>query len=174
MEISHLVAVAGVITGSAGLAISLLAYGRDRAKLWVDFQPDQRVHNSLIYDGEKIYCIATVTNVGRRPVFIGTVAVLFPDGRNAVLHDHLLDPVGFKEGDAPKHYMIEQALLEKFDEQWSAIFVLVRTSSGYQYRSRFLSKKPKGGKEVGIFGRVWLRLKMRWNIRWAFRSKVLH
>ncbi|HWA69132.1 MAG TPA: hypothetical protein VG821_04780 [Rhizomicrobium sp.] len=174
MEITQVTATVGVVTGSAALAISLLAYTRDRAKVWVTLEPDRRVQNSSIYSADKIYWTTTVTNIGRRPVFIDTVAVLFPDGTNGILADHLLNAVALKEGDAPKHYLVEQDELNGFSLQWPAMIVLVRTSDGRQYRSRFIRHKPKAGETITTVRKAFLRLQLLWNHRWAFRRRKLY
>ena len=70
----------GVITGPAALILSVLNFLRDRAVLHVGISINMIVKNVAQYSEDKTYVVVEVINIGRRPAFISTVTLLFPDG----------------------------------------------------------------------------------------------
>ena len=65
--------ILGAMLGSAGLAISILNYLRDRPNLKVTLQWDMTILETKATLG-----LVRVTNIGRRPVHLGIVRWLFP------------------------------------------------------------------------------------------------
>ncbi len=70
-------ALVGVVIGTAGFVISLLNYFRDRPKVivilgWNYVSTDED-------DLEKTWSVVTVTNVGRRPIFVSHAHLTYPN-----------------------------------------------------------------------------------------------
>lgn len=173
MTLTETGAVVGAITGPLGLAISILAYWRDRPHLWVSLAPDMKVQNSERYDASKRYMVATVSNIGRRPEHVELVAVLQPDGTSGTIADVFFNPNEVHEGKAPAKYLIDQSSIAGFESQWPGISVLVRTSAGRQYRSRWLKHPPKECGSISPLQRTLLRARTRLKHPWAFRRHYL-
>ena len=164
----------GVITGPAALILSVLNFLRDRAVLHVGISINMIVKNVAQYSEDKTYVVVEVINIGRRPAFISTVTLLFPDGQNAVLSDIFFNPKSSKEGEEPRQFLCEQASLYQLPTQWAGVYCLVRTSAGRQFRSKFLKKKPTDGIEISWIQKQKFRLMSIYGNKWALRSKILY
>jgi hypothetical protein len=164
-------ALIGGVTGPLGLLLSVLTYWRDRARLWVSLMPDMRVQNSSKYDSSKRYLVVTVSNIGRRPEYVDLVAVLQADGTSGTVADVFFSPNEVYEGHTPAKYLIDQSSIAGFASQWAGIAVVVRTSSGRQYRSRYLQRPPKEAKPLSWLERFALRIGTRVKHGWAFRRR---
>jgi hypothetical protein len=171
MTTTEIAAFIGVVTGPVGLAISVLVYRRDRARLWVSLTPDMKVTNAPQYDPAKTYLVATVSNIGRRSAYVETVALLNPDGTSGLISDVFFNPNQVDEGRAPAKYLVDQSSISA--SQWPGILVLVRTSSGHQYRSKYLQQPPTGCTPVSWMEKIRLRTKTRLKHGWAFRRRFL-
>ena len=164
----------GVVTGSTALILSILNFLRDRAILHVGISVNMIVRNVAQYSEDKTYGVVEVINVGRRPAFISTVVLLFPDGQNAVLNDIFFNPKSTKEGEEPRQFLFEQETIHQLSKQWAGVYCLVRTSAGTQFRSRFLNVQPTGCSSIGWFRKRKLRFQSIYRNRWALKSKLLH
>lgn len=173
MTPTQMAALIGAVTGPLGLLISVLTYLRDRPRLWVSMAADMRIHNSEKYDPEKVFLVATVSNVGRRPEYVELVALLHPDGQCGMVNDVFFNPNEVQEGKPPAKYLVEQDLITGLEQQWPGILALVRTSSGRQYRSRFLHSPPRSCPAIGFIPKFRLRLSTRRKHPWAFRRRFL-
>lgn len=166
-------ALIGAVTGPAGLIVSLLTYLRDRPRLWVSMMPDMKVQNSPTYDSTKRYLVVTVSNIGRRPEYVEVVALLQPDGTSGTIADVFFNPNEVYEGKAPAKYLIDQSSISGFSSHWPGVAVLVRTSSGRQYRARYLQQAPKDCDILPWYQRFLLRRRTRVKHPWAFRRRFL-
>jgi hypothetical protein len=166
-------AIIGAVTGPLGLLLSILSYTRDRARLWISMTPDMKTQNAPQYDPAKKYLVVTVSNTGRRPEYVDMVALLQPDGASGIINDMFFNPNEVHEGRAPAKYLVDQSSISEFASQWAGISALVRTSSGRQYRSKYLQKPPKGCIPASWFERFLLRTKTRLKHRWAFQRRFL-
>jgi hypothetical protein len=171
INVQSVATLIGVVTGTAALSLSILNFLRDRAALHVDVRLNMLVKNQNQYDETKDHAVITVTNIGRRPAFISIVGLLFPDGTNCILSDIFYNPKQAKEGEAPCQFLCEQDMLENFNSIWPGVFCFVRTSTGQQYRSKFLSDIPKGGVKVNWITKQKLKLQTLWRHRWALKRR---
>ena len=73
--ISIVSSILGMLLGSAGLAISILNYLRDRSKVRVTLQ-----WNIVHTHTKQVQGLVRVTNVGRRVVYFGIAALEIPGG----------------------------------------------------------------------------------------------
>ena len=139
--ISLVTAILGAVLGSAGLAISILAYLRDRAQIHVHLGWD--LEELTPRTGRKIG-VVSVTNTGRRAIHIGAVGLSLPKhhDRSSLL---LLDSIGGRrlgEGDPPAKFMVNYGGMEKYKTDWKRIRAFAEDGSGKRYYSKHSDKKP--------------------------------
>jgi hypothetical protein len=140
--ITQIAALLGMVLGTAGFTISLMNYLRDRPRITVRLKWDMSVTDNPHYDTRKKWGVVTVTNVGRRPVFISIAALTVPKGFE-MTHLILSESASGKklsEGDAPARFMVNQDDLEKYRDAWREVRAYVEDSTTKQYRSKKLSK----------------------------------
>src|SRR5437879_4987797 len=69
-------AITGMVLGTAGFVLSLVNYFRDRSKIRVNLRWDMSVTpGDPRYDPRKKYAVISVSNIGRRPVYLGAAAI---------------------------------------------------------------------------------------------------
>jgi hypothetical protein len=143
-------AICGVIFGFGGLLLSILNYFRDRPKLVVTLQWDMAVTDNPTYDPQKPWGLVRVTNIGRRPVYLGIVALKLPKDfktEKGFEHSHLVlsQSIGGKklaEGDPPAGFIVNQDDLAKYSQVWRKIRAIAEDSTGKTYESKKVSKRP--------------------------------
>ncbi len=141
MNISEVASLLGIIFGITGAVLGTLSYFRDRPKIIVTLKWDMAVTDNPTYDPNRLWGVVTVTNIGRRTIFISAAALDF--GKS---YDHisvLLDSVrGIKlaEGDLPATFMIDQNGLEEYKKNWKNIRAKVQNSAGKTYYSKKVNK----------------------------------
>jgi hypothetical protein len=141
--ITIIASITGMVLGTAGFVLSLVNYFRDRAKIRVRLQWDMAVTpGDPRYDPRKKYAVISVLNIGRRPVYLGAVALRLPKGFKAT---HLLAPeaIGGKkleEGGPPMIVTLQQDNLEEYSKQWREVRAYVELSTGKTYLSKKLHK----------------------------------
>jgi len=141
MNLTSLAALGGIIFGTAGLVLGVMNYLRDRPRIVVRLQWDMRPNNIPGLDPQKKYGIVTITNAGRRAVFIENASLRLPtDSKKWAL---LLDSFGNRklaEGDAPIFYPVLQEDLRAHAQKWRRVRAVVSDSTGKKYVSRKVSK----------------------------------
>jgi hypothetical protein len=144
MTLTTVLATIGSLVGTAGFVISLLNYFRDKPKIRVALKWDMSSINSFKYDQNRKWGIVSVSNVGRRPIFISHASLTLPKGHE---HTHLLLSDGIEgarlaEGDRPAIFLSNQLGLEQYAEDWKKVRAIVVDSAGKVY----MSPKPKRNK----------------------------
>jgi len=97
------------------------------------------------YDPRKRYAVISVSNVGRRPVYLGAVALQLPKGFKA---SHLLAPEAIggnklEEGGPPMIVTLQQDDLEEYSKQWREVRACVAVNTGKTYLSKKLHKSSR-------------------------------
>ena len=161
--ITATVAIIGAVTGTAALALGVANFLRDRSKVRVTVRAGRRVINSDEYDPAKTYVIVTVSNAGRRAVYITDVSLWTPRGPWAQLHDGLRNPDTFPEGGSPRTYLVEQDLIEGIVDRWAGIRAVVEDAAGKRYVSSPIAERPAAGDDLGRLER--LRMRLLWHCR---------
>ncbi len=85
ITLSDLAAIGGLIFGVAGLVLSISNYLRDRPRISVDLRWDMTMRDAL--GAEEDVGVVTVSNIGRRPVYISHAALRLP---KSAKRSHLL------------------------------------------------------------------------------------
>lgn len=141
MSISEITGLLGLIFGLIGTSIGIFNYFRDQAKVVVSLQWDMEITGDD--ENKRVGCI-TVTNTGRRAIFISHVALRLPKGSEI---SHLLIRDGLKgqklsEGDQPTVFPVDQEGLNEYANQWQKVIAQVSDSTGKTWVSKKVKKKP--------------------------------
>ena len=141
MTLSEFASLLAIIFGLTGAILGTLSYFRDKAKIIITLQWDMKIINNPEYDENKLWGVVTVTNIGRRPIYISSVALDLPKKYDYIFM--LFESIGGKilgEGDSPTTYFINQERLEKYAKDWKKIRAQVKDSKGVIYSSRKMKK----------------------------------
>jgi len=133
VTLSNLVAIIGMVLGTAGFAMSWMSYLRDRPRIRVWLKWDM----TDTATGKQIGLIR-VTNFGRRPIFTSVVALELPKGFN---HSHLvirnsIQGQKLAEGDAPAVFVVNYENLKQYSGVWRKIRAYAEDSAGKKYWSK--------------------------------------
>lgn len=134
---SEVIALGGLCFGLAGFVLGVMNFRRDNPKVLVELSWDMSVTPGTAYDPNKKWGIVTISNVGRRPIFLSHVALRVPAKYG---HNHLVLSEGIfgrklQEGDEPARFMVSQDGLERYAPDWMSIRAQVSDSAGKVYRS---------------------------------------
>lgn len=145
ITISELTGLLGLIFGVIGTSIGVFNFWRDKGKLVVRLQWDMAITGES--EGKQVGCI-TVTNSGRRAVFMSHVALRLPKGHE---HSHFLIREGLKgqklsEGDPPAVFPVDQEGLEQYAKEWKDVRAQVSDSTGKEWLSKKISVAPSWAK----------------------------
>lgn len=141
MTLTELVALLGLISGVTGTVLGVFNFLRDRATVEVSLQWDMSVTPGTELDPHKLWGVITVTNVGRRPIFVSHAAIRLP--KRAVKaggYSHLVVHGGIvgkslTEGSPSERYVVTQDGLHKYAAYWRDLVAQVNDSTGRVWRS---------------------------------------
>jgi hypothetical protein len=131
--------ILGAMLGSAGLAVSILNYLRDRPKLKVTLQ-----WNMTALETRAILGIVWVTNVGRRPTHLGAVALVLPPkykDSHLTLHDSIKG-TRLEEGGKPAVSIVNYDNMAQYKADWHKIRAMAEDSTGKAYFSEYPKVRP--------------------------------
>jgi hypothetical protein len=124
--------VLGVLLGSVGSVMGVMNYLRDTPKVKVHLKWDM----TSVQTNEQMG-VLTVTNVGRRPIFITAVALSVP--KSFLILKESMSGMKFSEGDAPATFTVHyDERLRKYAKRWRDVRGYVEDSAGKQYISKKL------------------------------------
>jgi hypothetical protein len=144
-------ALAGVITGTAGLVLGILNYLRDRPKVIVALTWDMKMIGAVTepFDPGKLWGVLSVTNVGRRPIFVSHASLHVPGQTKYYLLKESVEGVKLLESDAPKLYLIDQQSLVEWAAQWHKLRGCVIDQTGRHWHSAPMKEAPPWAKSAG-------------------------
>jgi hypothetical protein len=124
--------VIGMVLGTAGFVMSILTYLRDRARVKVTLQ--WKMQNLKTGQSQGL---VRITNIGRRPVFISSVALELPKGfkRRYLVKLETIGGTKLDEGEKPMGILIPYDGLEQYSKVWRKIRAYAEDSTGRQYHS---------------------------------------
>ena len=149
MTITGIAALLGVIFGVSALVLGILNYNRDKGRTRVTLQWDMSSYGDPRYDEDKLYGVVTVTNTGRRPVYISRVALKLPKDYKDYSYLLLRDGIAgqkLAEGDSPAMFSIDEDGLERYAKDWKKIRAQVSVSTGRKYLSKKVKEIPSWAK----------------------------
>lgn len=155
ITITDVNAVLGILFGLAGLTLAIINYRRDNPKIIVDLKWDM----TMIEVGggpqntDKLHGVITVTNVGRRPIYISHVSLKLPRKGYLLLKEGISGQK-LAEGDPPRtfivsHDQIVQKIGDRLQRQaniWKLIRAQVSDSAGKVYLSKKVRSCPEWAK----------------------------
>lgn len=129
------------VPGVGGLTLGIINYLRESPNVAVTLQWDMKGFG-LESNPNQLYGIITVTNVGRRPVYISHVQIQIRSDEFLMLMDSITGE-RLLEGDAPRVYsIIQNSELQKDKDVWDKMRAAVFDSTGKRYLSKRIKKKP--------------------------------
>ena len=137
ITVTELAAILGMMLGTAGFVMSLMNYLRDRPRIKVSMN-----WHMVAFETNEKFGIVTVTNVGRRPIFISAAVMLVPKGfepRHFILMESIQGNK-LSEGDAPARIKVNHRGMEQYAKIWRDVRIYVEDSAGRKY---FAKKSPK-------------------------------
>ena len=142
MTFIEIIAVLGFATGVTGTVLGILNYLRDRGRVEITLQWDMETFGNTEYDPSKKWGMITMTNAGRRTVYVSHVALRVPKGYDA---SHLIIQSGLAgkslpEGSAAEIHVVSQDGLEKYAKSWRDIVAQVSDSTGRVWTSKRVPK----------------------------------
>jgi hypothetical protein len=145
MKIAEVIGLLGLIFGLIGTVIGVFNYLRDRGKLVVRLQWDMAITGEP--EDKRTGCI-TITNTGRRAIFMSHVALRLPKGAE---YSHFLIRDGLKgqklsEGDSPAVFPVDQEGLEPYASEWQKVLAQVSDSTGKVWLSKKVPVTPSWAK----------------------------
>jgi hypothetical protein len=112
---------------------------RDRPKLKVTLQ-----WNMTVLETKATLGLVRVTNIGRRPIHLGIVALTLPKGyknSHLILNDSIKG-TRLEEGGKPEGFMITYDRLSEYRADWDKIRAMTEDSTGKAYFSEYPKAKP--------------------------------
>jgi len=150
MDINDIGTIAAIIVGTGGLGFSISNFLRDAPKVILDLRWDMSPFNLPGFDDDESVGVITVTNTGRRTIYVSHVAIELPRGGE---DKYLLIGEGIKgekleEGAPPLFYPVKQEGLDKYARHWKKMRAQVTDSTGKVWKSpkQNVSKPPSWAK----------------------------
>jgi hypothetical protein len=138
MKVTEWAALTGMATGVSAITLSIANYFRDRPRVRLTLQWDMKVLQNPQYDPSKLWGLVTVTNTGRRPVYISHIRLRLPKGapsRFLLLHQGI-GGEKLDEGGQPRPYMVDQSEFGKYAPYWRKIYAEASDSTGKTWKSK--------------------------------------
>jgi hypothetical protein len=137
--LTGVVAILGVVFGIAGFVLGVLNYLRDRPKIKINLQWNLQTFGPGLSQNEPECGLITVTNTGRRPIYISHVCLILPKtykSRVALLLDSVSGQK-LSEGDQPARFIIRNDIQNKYTKDLKRIRAQVSDSTGQVYTSKY-------------------------------------
>ncbi len=135
----------GVVAGTAGLVLGILNYLRDRPQVVVSLVWDMEPLGAAaaVLDPAEGWGVLTVTNLGRRPIFVSHASLHIPgETKYLVLHEGL-EGVKLLESDPPKRYVVrQQTMPERYSTKWRSLRGCVVDNTGKHWHSKPMKVPP--------------------------------
>ncbi len=138
-ESTTLLSIAAIVISVIGLLVSVFNYKRDKYRVVVELDWDNGRH----YVGMRANVVETwgaitVSNQGRRPVYIRTVGIKYPDNEKVfnLLPEGSSDGVKLGEGDSPIVLrVIQDERLQRYAARWKELYAVAYDVAGKEYKS---------------------------------------
>lgn len=158
--LTMITALVGVVIGTAGFVLSVINYFRDRPKVIVTLGWNNISTNE---NGvKKTWSGITVTNVGRRPIFVNRAHLVYPNTTAVSLISESLPGAKLLEGDPPTSYPIDHRAgnWETYAEEWWKVRARVADHADKKWWSTRVPQKPKWATGADPTSWQWLRYRL--------------
>jgi hypothetical protein len=137
--LTTITAIFGVALGSASLVLGIINHLRDRHKIKIHLQWHLEMRDSSFQRIEGECGMITVTNTGRRPVYISHVCLILPKKyKNRLLVvKKSIEGQKLSEGDPPARFVVPLETQNKYSKDLGKIRAQVSDSTGKTYLSKF-------------------------------------
>jgi len=138
-EVSKII---NAITVVIGLGLAILNFLRDKPKIKIDLQWDLKSFNAELYDPSKLWGVVSVTNIGRRPIFVSHLELEPRISGTCYYLPESISGTKLLEGDPPKKYIISQEGVEQYSSCWRKMRVAMTDGAGKKHYSKPVKNKP--------------------------------
>jgi len=136
ITVTDITAILGVVFGTGGLVLGILNHLRDSPKVDVCLLWNMEVIPADAVSPDRRQCgMITVTNSGRRPVYISHVCLMVPKNTGLLLLDSVQGQK-LSEGDPAARFIVPYKGLDKYSKDWRKMRAQVSDSTGRVYRSK--------------------------------------
>lgn len=144
ISLNDVATLLGVVFGTSGVLIGIFAYNRDKARVSVLLQWDMSANPPNPILG-KYFCTVTVTNTGRRTIYVSHAHITIPKkygGPDALVLTESIGGATLHEGAPPQKYLMSQTNLETYKDDWRNLRAVIMDSTGKKWKA----KKPDRAK----------------------------
>jgi|SRR5579872_1866084 len=134
----------GLLLGTAGFVISVLAFLQDRPKLKVTLNWDMTDSE----DPTRRIGVVQVTNIGRRAAYVAMVALRLPRGYESIdlVISKSISGQRVEDGGAPVAFPVHYKDLQKYRADWQRIRAFAEDSTGRAHYSNYPGETPSWAK----------------------------
>ncbi|MGI8642217.1 MAG: hypothetical protein ACR2MG_19990 [Pyrinomonadaceae bacterium] len=149
MNFTETISIIAIAISSLSLFVSFLNYRRDRYKIVVDLDWDSgKFYVGMRSNVKETWGTITVSNRGRRPIYISNVGIKYPDDERVfnLLGEGRNEGIKLGEHDAPIIIKIPQDnFLKKYAKDWKKLYAVAFDISDKEYKSGRPWNKPSWG-----------------------------
>jgi len=137
--LTGITAILGVVFGTGGLALGVLNYLRDRSVVKVFLQWNMEIVGGSSPQDRSECGLITVTNAGRRTVYISHVCLVLPKSHisRLLLMRDSVQGRKLSEGDPPAEFVIPHDVQTQYSNDLQRIRAQVSVSTGQIYLSKY-------------------------------------
>ena len=141
-----IISLVSLIISSFSFLISFLNYRRDKYKLIIDLDWDSgKFYVGMRSNVKETWGTITVSNKGRRPIYIRSVGIKYPDDERVfnLLSEDKIEGVKLGEHNAPIVIKVPQDWnLKRYAKDWEKLYAVAFDISGKEYKSSRPWNKP--------------------------------
>ncbi len=146
MNFTETISIVAITISVLSLLISFFNFRRDNYKVVVDLDWDSgKFYVGMQSNVKKTWGTITVSNRGRRPIYIRSVGIKYPDDERIfnLLDENKIDGVKLGEHDAPIIIKVSQDWnIKRYAKDWNKLYDVAFDISGKEYKSGRPWNKP--------------------------------
>lgn len=135
----EIVSIIAIVISIISLTVSVFNYRRDNYKVNVSLDWDAgKYYVGMQSNVKETWGTITVTNRGRRPVYIRNIGLKYPDDERVfnLLGEDKLEGVKISEADPPIVIKIPQDnRLKRYSKNWRKLYAVAYDIKGKEYKS---------------------------------------
>ncbi len=141
-----IISLISLVISLSSFLVSFLNFRRDKYKLVVELDWDSgKFYVGMRSNVKETWGTITVSNRGRRPIYIRNVGIKYPDDERIfnLLGEERIEGVKLGEHNAPIIVKVPQnELLKRYAKDWKKLYAVAFDISGKEYKSGRPWNKP--------------------------------